>query len=182
MEETGVKEMFATLTVLALHFFLLSFLAVGGAITVLPEMHRQAVDVSHWMTSREFTDLVAISQASPGPNVLIVTLIGQHVAGIAGALVATFFMCGPACTVAFFVARTFDRFKEKRWRKAVQAGLIPVSVGLIAATASIITRTADSNLMTFLITAATFALTYWTRISPLYALGAATAMGVAGWL
>jgi chromate transporter len=114
--------------------------------------------------------------------VLIVTLIGQHVAGIAGALVATFFMCGPACTVAFFVARTFDRFKEKRWRKAVQAGLIPVSVGLIAATASIITRTADSNLMTFLITAATFALTYWTRISPLYALGAATAMGVAGWL
>jgi chromate transporter len=177
-----VKETFATLTTLALHFFVLSFLAIGGAVTVLPEVHRQAVEVSHWMTSREFTDLVAIAQAAPGPNVLFVTLIGQHVAGIGGALVATFFMCGPACTLAFFVARTFDKFKEKRWRKAIQAGLTPVSVGLIAATASIIARTADRNTATLVITGVTFALTYWTRISPLYALGAATAIGMAGWL
>ena len=108
----------------------MSFLAIGGAVTGLPEMHRQAVDVSHWMTSRQFTELVAISQAAPGPNVLIVTLIGYHVAGVAGALVATFCMCGPACGVAFFIAQVFDRFKEKHWRKAIQAGLVPVSVGL----------------------------------------------------
>jgi chromate transporter len=172
----------STLTVLALHFGLLSFLAIGGAITALPEMHRQAVDVSHWMTSRQFTDLVAISQAAPGPNVLIVTLIGNHVAGVTGALVATFFMCGPACAVAYFIALVFHRFREKRWRKAVQAGLVPVSVGLIAATAYLIARSADHNLATLAITAATFAITYWTRISPLYALGAATAIGVAGLL
>ncbi len=177
-----MKEYFDTLATLALHFSLLSFLAIGGAISALPEMHRQAVDVSHWMTSRQFTDLVAIAQAAPGPNVLFVTLIGNHVAGVGGALVATFFMCGPPCTVAFFVARVFDRFKEKRWRKAVQAGLVPVSVGLIASTALIIASSADHDLATFAITAVTFGITYWTRISPLYALGVATAAGVAGWL
>jgi len=177
-----MKDGSGTLTTLALHFTLLSFLAIGGAVTGLPEMHRQAVDVSHWMTSRQFTELVAIAQAAPGPNVLIVTLIGFHVAGIAGALVATFCMCGPACGVAFFIAQVFDRFKEKHWRKAIQAGLVPISVGLIAATALIITRGADRNLATFAITAVTFAVAYWTRLSPLYALAVAAAIGVAGWL
>lgn len=177
-----MKDDFDTLATIALHFALLSFLAIGGAITALPEMHRQAVDVSHWMSSRQFTDLVAIAQAAPGPNVLFVTLIGNHVAGVTGALVATFFMCGPACTVAYFIARVFDRFREKRWRKAVQAGLVPVSVGLVASTALIIARSADHDMATLIITGATFAVTYWTRISPLYALGAATAVGTAGWL
>jgi chromate transporter len=171
-----------TLTTLALHFTLLSFLAIGGAVTGLPEMHRQAVDVSHWMTSQQFAELVAISQAAPGPNVLVVTLIGFHVAGVAGALVATFCMCGPACGVAFAIAQVFTRFKEKHWRKAVQAGLIPVSIGLIAATALIIARNADGNAATIAITAVTFAVSYWTRLSPLYALGGAAAVGVAGWL
>ena len=168
------------LVTLALHFSLLSFLAIGGAITALPEMHRQAVEVSHWMTDRQFIELVAIAQAAPGPNVLFVTLIGNHVAGVAGALVATFFMCGPACAVAFFIARVFDRFKESRWRIAVQSGLVPLSIGLVAATALIIARSADTNIPTFLITAGTFAVSYWTRISPLIALGIATALGLAG--
>ena len=56
-----------TLVTLALHFSLLSFLAIGGAISALPEMHRQAVDVSHWMTDRQFIELVAIAQAAPVP-------------------------------------------------------------------------------------------------------------------
>jgi chromate transporter len=177
-----MKDELGTLITLALLFSLLSFLSVGGAISALPEIHRQAIDIHHWMTDREFVDLVAIAQAAPGPNVLFVTLIGHHVAGIPGALVATFFMCGPACAVAFFIARMFDRFRDKPWRAAVQGGLVPVSIGLVGATALIIARSADHDWKTFAITAATFAIAYWTRISPLYALGAATALGVAGLL
>jgi chromate transporter len=182
MAEAGVNDDWHPLVTIALHFSLLSFLAIGGAITALPEMHRQAVEVSHWMTSRQFADLVAIAQAAPGPNVLFVTLIGYFVAGVPGALVATIAMCGPACTVAFFIARTFERFKEMRWRKAIQAGLVPLSVGLVAASALLIARAADRDLATLGITAATFAITYWTRLSPLWALGAATAVGIAGLL
>ena len=113
---------------------------------------------------------------------LIVTLIGNQVAGVAGALVATFFMCGPACAAAFFVARAFDRFKHSRWRIAVQSGLVPVSIGLVCATALIIARTADHDWRTLAITAVTFAVTYWTRISPLFALGIAAGLGLAGLL
>lgn len=168
------------LTTLALHFSLLSLLAVGGGLSALPEIHRQAVEVSHWLDDRQFSDLVAIAQASPGPNILIVALIGQHVAGLLGALVATFFMCVPTCVLAYVVSRVFDRFKHSRWRVAVQAGLVPVSIGLIAASASIVARSADHDWRTFLVTAASAAWVYWTRMTPLVALGAAAALGYAG--
>jgi chromate transporter len=67
----------------------MSLFAVGGANSAIPEMHRVAVDVHHWLTDKQFADVFAIAQLSPGPNVLIVTLIGYAVAGIGGALVAT---------------------------------------------------------------------------------------------
>ena len=81
-------------------FALMSLFAVGGANAAIPEMHRIAVDVQHWMTDKQFADVFAISQLSPGPNVLIVTLIGYSVAGIAGALAATLAMCAPTAVLA----------------------------------------------------------------------------------
>jgi len=80
-------------------FGLMSLFAVGGANAAIPEMHRVAVDVQHWMTDKQFADVFAISQMSPGPNVLIVTLIGYAVAGVAGALVATLAMCVPTAVL-----------------------------------------------------------------------------------
>lgn len=77
------------------YFALLSLFAVGGANAAIPEMHRIAVEVMQWMTERQFADSFAIAQISPGPNIIIVTLIGYHVAGLAGAAVATAAMCGP---------------------------------------------------------------------------------------
>ena len=89
------------LIALAGYFALLSLFAVGGANAAIPEMHRIAVEVMHWMSDRQFADSFAISQVSPGPNIIIVTLIGYHVAGLAGAAVATAAMCGPTCVLAF---------------------------------------------------------------------------------
>ena len=82
----------------------MSLFAVGGANSAIPEMHRIAVDVQHWMNDRQFADIFAISQLSPGPNVLIVTLIGYSVAGVAGALAATLAMCGPTAVLAYYVS------------------------------------------------------------------------------
>jgi len=175
-----VRDDFDTLTTLALHFSLLSLLAVGGGLSALPEIHRQAVEVSHWIDNRQFTDLVAIAQASPGPNIVIVTLIGQHVAGFAGAIVATFFMCVPTCVLAYAVSHVFDRFKHSRWRIAVQNGLVPVSIGLIAASATIVARSADHDWTTAAVTVASAAWVYWTRMTPLVVLGIAAALGYAG--
>ena len=69
---------------LAVQFAIMSLLALGGANAVVPEIHRQAVELRGWMTERQFADMFAISQAAPGPNVMIVTLVGYHVAGIVG--------------------------------------------------------------------------------------------------
>lgn len=77
------------LITLAVQFAIMSLLALGGANAVVPEIHRQAVELRSWMNDREFTDMFAISQAAPGPNVMLVTLIGYHVAGVAGAIVTT---------------------------------------------------------------------------------------------
>ena len=161
---------------------MLSLFAVGGANAAIPEMHRVAVDVMHWMNDRQFADMYAIAQISPGPNVIIVTLIGYHVAGFAGAAVATVAMCGPTCTLAFFVARTWDRFKEARWRMAIQTGMVPLSLGLIAASAFVLARAADHNIYAGLITGGTAAIAFFTRINPLWAFLVAGVLGLSGWL
>jgi chromate transporter len=170
------------LTSLLGYFALLSLFAVGGANAAIPEMHRVAVDVMHWMNDRQFSDMYAMAQVSPGPNVIIVALIGYHVAGFAGAGVAITAMCGPTCTLAFFVARTWDRFKGARWRMAIQAGMVPLSIGLIAASAFVLAHAADRNVYAALITAATAAVAFFTRINPLWVFLAAGVLGLSGWL
>jgi chromate transporter len=169
-----------TLAALALFFAPLSLLAVGGANAVIPEMHRQAVDVAGWMSDRQFAELFAIAQVAPGPNIIIVTLIGFHVAGVAGALVATAAMVGPSCVLTYFAGRTWERFRHARWRIVIQAGLVPVSVGLIAASAFVVARTADVSWVAVVLTLATAAVGYFTRIHPLWMFAAAAAVGYAG--
>lgn len=162
------------------YFAALSLFAIGGANAALPEIHRIAVDVMHWMNDREFADMFAIAQVAPGPNVIIVTLIGYHVAGVAGAAVATAAMVGPSCLLTFFMARVWDRFKAARWRIAVQGGLVPVALGLLAAAAFVVVRAADHNAAAFLITALTAVVAYWTRLNPIWLFAAAGVAGAAG--
>lgn len=171
-----------TLLTLAGYFALLSLFAIGGANAAVPEMHRLAVDVMHWMNDRQFTDLFAIAQVTPGPNVIIVTLIGYHVAGVIGAVVATLAMCGPTGVLAYFGGRTWERFKDARWRVAIQAGITPISIGLIAASAFVVAWAADHDWLAFGLTVATAAATYLTRLSPLWFFAAAGALGFAGFV
>ena len=135
-------------------FGLMSLFAVGGANSAIPEMQRVAVDVQHWMSDKEFADLFAISQLSPGPNVLIVTLIGYSVAGVAGALVATVAMCGPTAVLAYCVGRLLQRSQHARWPAIIQAALVPLSIGLMAASALILARSSDQSVPAALITMA----------------------------
>ena len=122
---------------LAGFFAVLSLFAIGGGNSAVPEMHRFAVDVQHWLTDRQFADTFALAQLTPGPNIIIVTLIGYHVAGVIGALVTTLAMCGPTGLFAFFVGRASDRFKGETWHGVLSRALVPVTLGLTAASAAI---------------------------------------------
>jgi chromate transporter len=161
-------------------FGLMSLFAVGGANSAIPEMHRIAVDVQHWMTDKQFADVFAISQLSPGPNVLIVTLIGYSVAGVAGALAATLAMCGPTAILAYYVSRLLQRSSQSRWPAIIQAALVPLSVGLMGASGLILARTSDQSWIAALMTASAAALAFATRLNPLWMLVAGGLLGFAG--
>jgi chromate transporter len=169
-----------TLALLAGYFALMSLLAFGGGIAAVPDMHRLAVEVMHWMSDRQFADLFAIAQVTPGPNIMIVTLIGYHVAGLPGAVVTTLAMCGPSCVVAYLVGKIWQRFKEARWRVAIQAGLTPISISLFGATAVVITRASAQTGATLAITAVTAVVTYKMRLNPLWIFAAAALLGLLG--
>jgi chromate transporter len=168
------------LVTLAVQFAIMSLLALGGANAVVPEMHRQAVELRSWMSEREFADMFAISQAAPGPNVMLVTLIGYHVAGVAGALVTTLAMCGPTAVLAQFLGRIWYRFKDAPWRIAVQNGVTPISVGLVGASAIVLTRASDHSWAAAAITVAIALAAYWTRWNPLWLIGIAGLTGLTG--
>ncbi|MGY3530334.1 MULTISPECIES: chromate transporter [Bradyrhizobium] len=172
--------MTATLVTLALIFAELSLLAFGGGNTILPEMQRQVVDVNHWMTAQEFTALFALAQAAPGPNMMVVPLVGWHVAGFSGVLVTSLAKFGPSSLVTGFALRLWERFKDRPWRRTVQAGLVPVTAGLVAASAIVITHASVSGWGTVLIAAGVAIATTTTRIHPLLALAAGAVLGLTG--
>jgi len=171
---------FRTLLALAGYFAVLSLLAIGGGSTVVPDIHRYAVVVQGWLTDREFGDIYAIARTSPGPSTLFVSLVGLKAAGLPGALVATVAMGSPCSTVAFLVSRGRMLVGGRRWVLALERGIAPVALGLIAASAVVVTRAADHGAVAYLVTAATAAIAAFTRIHPLLVILAAGVLGALG--
>jgi chromate transporter len=172
--------MTATLLQIAATFGLLSLLAFGGGAAVLPDMQRQAVQVHHWISSREFLDMFALSRAVP-PGSLIVALIGQKAAGIAGGLVALLAMFGPSSLLAFGMARLWHRAGGSAWRETLEQALAPVSIGLTIASSIALARSTEHDWITYGVTAVTTLLLTFTRLHPLAVMGGgAVAMVLAG--
>ncbi|CAH2795559.1 MAG: Chromate transport protein ChrA [uncultured Paraburkholderia sp.] len=168
-----------TLVSLAIIFSQLSLLAFGGGNTILPEMQRQVVEVHHWMPASEFSALFALAQAAPGPNLMIVTLIGWHVAGWPGMLVTSIAKFGPSSIVTILALHA-DRFKDRPWRRYAQLGLVPVTAGIVAASAALIAQASDSTAIAWAITAVTAAIALKTRVHPLWLLAAGSLIGLTG--
>ncbi len=167
---------------LALQFLVLSLLSIGGANAIIPEMHLRAVEIEHWMTDADFAQMFALSQAAPGPNVLIVSLIGWKVAGVGGALIAMGSMCGPSSLLTYSVAHAWERFRDNPLRIALQRALAPVTVGLVLASGYVLTRASDTAWPAYAVTGITLALALATRVHPLWMLAAAAVMGALGFV
>jgi chromate transporter len=170
----------STLVALALLYAQLSLLAFGGANAVIPEMQRQVVDVHHWMTAHEFAALYALAQAAPGPNMMVVSLVGWRVAGFWGALVTTGAVALPSSALTLVVSGVWYRFKDAAWRKALQAGLQPVTAGLIMASAVLMIESTAVDWTAALVIGVTACLFLCTKIHPLLILVGAAAAGAIG--
>jgi chromate transporter len=170
--------MTAKLLLLILIFGKVSLLAVGGVNSTIPEIEHEVVDLHRWVTAAQFPQLYAISQSAPGPNLLISTVIGAHVAGIPGGIVATLSMMLPAGILVIIVSRLWERFRERRWRRLLQAALLPVSAGLVLSAGAILIRTADRSFLLIGITAVTTLLVFATRLHPLWLLTGGALLGL----
>lgn len=165
---------------LAAVFGQLSLVSIGGINAVLPELQRQVVERHGWMTAHDFAALYALAQAAPGPNMLVSTLIGWHVAGPTGALAATGALVGPCALLTWLVAGAWHRFRDRPWRLLVQAGLAPVTAGLVVAAAIVLSRSTAVSPGHAALTAAAAVLLTATRLHPLWLLGSGAVLGALG--
>ncbi|MCL2525249.1 MAG: chromate transporter [Betaproteobacteria bacterium] len=172
----------STVVELFAEFVVLSFVAFGGATALLPEMHRVVVDQHHWLDAATFTHLYAIAQAAPGPNVLVVTLIGWKVAGLAGALAATLAMCLPMSVLIYLLIDRWESFAGRRWQRAISLGVAPLAVGLIFSGATLIARAVGLGGAAFGVLVATAIAATLTRWHPLWYIAAGAALGACGLL
>ena len=169
-------------------FGMLSLLSIGGGNAVLPEMHRKAVGGEHWLTDSQFADVFSISQAAPGPSILIVTLVGYgaglSVGGVPGAIlggvVATVAMVMPAAILVYLVTLVWQKAKDSKLRFAVEKGFAPLTVGLILATSLVMSRSADHDWRAYLLTAICTAIFVFTKTNPLIVVFAAGVLGYFG--
>jgi chromate transporter len=169
-------------------FGMLSLLSIGGGNVVLPEMHLRSVNGQHWLTNTQFADIFSISQAAPGPSILIVTLVG-YAAGlkaggvpgaVLGGVIATVAMIVPAASLVYVVTLFWQRAQESNWRIAVEKGFAPLTVGLILATSLVMSRAADHDWRAYLVTALCTLIFVRTKLNPLVVVAAAGALGYFG--
>jgi len=161
-----------------LFFARLSLFAVGGANAVIPEMQRHFVDAPGGLDGVPFPSLVALAQAAPGPNAMIVGLVGWHVAGVRGALGATLGFCGPPAILTLLVGRAWGRIRATRLGAVMIAGLAPLVVGLILASAWALVRSQGVHVLPVTITFLAAACVMWrpALAFPVLALGAGASM------
>jgi len=139
--------MLYVLVALTLVFTQLSLLAFGGGNAILPEMQHQVVTVHQWMTAEQFSSMFAMAQAAPGPNMMIVPLVGWHVAGPMGLFVTSFAKFGPSSVITIFALKFWNNFRDHPLRGKFEKALKPITVGLVLVSAWIIAGTMTLGLL-----------------------------------
>lgn len=179
----------------------LSLLAVGGAITLAPDLHRWLVSEQGWLTEAQFTQSMALAQAAPGPNVLFVAMMGWNVGlqsagpdaaawlatfmGAIGALVSLLGVMTPSSILTLIATRWCQKHRERLAVQAFRQGLAPIVVGLLLATSWLLGRSGgqvaqDGRL--WLLTLVCALLVWRTRLHMLWLLAAGAILGIMGWV
>lgn len=186
---------------LFLHFASLSLLAVGGAITTAPDMHRYLVSEQGWLSETQFTSSIALSQAAPGPNVLFVALLGWNVGlnagggpgvgwlawgwALLGVVVSLVAIMLPSSVLTYTATQWGHRNRELRAVRAFKTGMAPIVIALLIATGWLLSATHNQPLRDWplwLLTVATTLLVWRTRIHLLWLIGAGGLLGAIGWV
>lgn len=183
------------------HFASLSLLAVGGAITTAPDMHRYLVTEQGWLSDAQFSSSIALSQAAPGPNVLFVALLGWNVGlnagggpgiggmawalALLGMLIAMVAIMLPSSIVTYTATRWAHANRQLRSIRAFKAGMAPIVIALLIATGWLLMAAHDQmaqDWRLWLLTSVATLLVWRTRIHLLWLIGAGAFLGAMGWV
>lgn len=186
---------------LFLHFASLSLLAVGGAITTAPDMHRYLVSEQGWLSEAQFTSSIALSQAAPGPNVLFVALLGWNVGlnagggpgvgwlawgwALLGVVVSLVAIMLPSSVLTYTATQWGHRNRELRAVRAFKTGMAPIVIALLIATGWLLSAAHNQPLRDWplwLLTAVATLLVWRTRIHLLWMIGAGAVLGALGFV
>lgn len=172
----------STLLSLFLKLSAFSMIAFGGVNALLPELLNLAVNQEQWIDLQTFSDYFAIAQAAPGPNFMTVTLLGWHIYGMIGALVATFAIVWPSSILIFFLQRFILGIKDPVKKKSIQYAAAALAIGLVLSSAWEIALQINHGVAAYLLTIATIGLTLFTRWHPLYLIAIGAVLGVLGFI
>lgn len=183
------------------HFASLSLLAVGGAITTAPDMHRYLIEETNWLSESQFTSSIALAQAAPGPNILFVALMGWNVglnaaAGLGGGWMTPLLsglgvavsMLGimlPSSVLTYLATRWAHQHREMRAIRAFKAGMAPIVIALLLATAWLLTLSHDQparDWPLYGLTVLTTLVVWRTRVHMLWLIGGGGLLGALGWV
>lgn len=186
---------------LFLHFASLSLLAVGGAITTAPDMHRYLVSEQHWLSDPQFSSSIALSQAAPGPNVLFVALLGWNVGlnagggpaagwiawatALLGVLVTLVAIMLPSSILTYTATQWGHRNRELRAVRAFKTGMAPIVIALLIATGWLLSATHNDmarDWPLWLLTLCATLLVWRTKLHLLWMIGAGAVVGALGWV
>ena len=159
-----------------------SLVAFGGVNALLPVLFNLAVHQEQWIDVQTLSDYLAIAQAAPGPNFMTVTLIGWHVYGVLGALLATLAIAWPSSIMIYFLQRFIMGMKNPLTKKTIQFAAAALAIGLVLASAWEIALQINQSLAAYLLTIGTIIITFFTRWHPLYLIAIGGALGVLGFI
>jgi chromate transporter len=159
-------------------FAYLSILTVGGGMAAFPEMKILTVEVHKWLSFPQLIHLYSVGQMAPGPNMMMIIVIGQWAGGMLGAVAVLIAFFGPTALLAFVVARLWKKLEKWPWRTSIQQGLAPVSIGLLLAGCFTMAKGAISGVETAAIAVGVLLILQRYKVNPALLVVGGAVLGV----
>lgn len=149
-------------------FLKIGTFSFGGGNAILPLISKEVVTNNHWMGAKEFTDLVAISQATPGPIAINgATYVGYKVGGLWGSIVATLAITLPTFIIMLILTKFYIKFKRNKYVESAFSVLIPATIGLVAAAAVLVSNGSFIDYKSIIIFGVAFIASYKYKADPI---------------
>ena len=170
-------------------FFLIGCFSFGGGLAGMELIRQRVVEQQGWLTTAEFSDVVSISEMTPGPlGINIASFVGVRVAGVAGSVIATLSYVFPSVILVMVMAKVYYTYRSLKGVQGVLKGLRPAIVAMILASAVKMTCNAlwgsvdivdlpNTNWIAFVVMVLMIVLLHFKKVSPVQAI---LGSGVAG--